>query len=198
MDFKDDKLTWNINDEFMFGRSLLVAPVTHALYTREAREFTEEAVDWSGARTMGVYLPARTKWYDWWTGKMYVGGKSVEADASLDRCPLYVRAGSIIPIGPDVQYASEKAWDYIEVRVYTGADGRFTLYEDEGDNRNYEKGAYSTIEFTLKGRTLTIGERKGSYKGMLQKKHLHINVISADGQKDLYVSYNGEETKINL
>jgi len=189
MDFPKDKNTWENNYEFMFGNSILVAPVSKALYTREERTYSEEKVDWLAPKTFDVYLPAGAKWYDWWTGKVYTGGQTVSADAPLDHCPLYVRAGSIIPIGPDVQYTSEKPWDDMEVRVYPGADGSFTLYEDEGDNQNYKNGAYTTIKFTLKGNALTVGARQGSYDGMLQNRTFKVRFMDSD--KTVEVKYNG-------
>jgi alpha-D-xyloside xylohydrolase len=127
MDFRTDARVLSIGDQFMFGPAILVNPVTE-----------------QGATTRHLYLPV-SGWYDFWTGSSVTGGKMVDAAAPLDRIPLYVRAGSIVPMGPDVEYTTEKPADPIELRVYTGADGDFTLYEDENDNYNYEKGAYATI-----------------------------------------------------
>ena len=109
-----------------------------------------------------VYLPAGTTWYDFWTGEKFEGGKQITAACPIDKMPLLVRAGSIVPLGPVVQYAAEKPSDPIEVRIYAGADGSFTLYEDEGDNYNYEKGVFATIELRWDDatRTLTIGEAR--------------------------------------
>ena len=196
MDFASDKNTWNIGNEYMFGKSLLVAPVSKALFTTEERKFSTESVDWSTPATFDVYLPAGAKWYDFWTGELLNGGRTVAADAPIDRCPLYVRAGSIIPLGPDVQYASEKPWDDLEIRVYPGANGSFVLYEDEGDNHNYEKGEYSTIEFTLKGRTLTIGERSGAFSGMLQNRNFRIVDVSTGNTHN--AAYSGSLLSIRL
>ena len=196
MDFAADRNTWNINDEFLFGKSLLVAPVTKALFTREERTWSEETVDWTAPQSVSVYLPAGAKWYDWWTGELHAGGQTVLADAPIDRCPLYVRAGSIIPIGPDVQYTGEKPWDDLEIRVYPGADGSFTLYEDEGDNHDYENGAYSTVEFTLKGGRLTIGERSGSFPGMLQTRRFRI--VNAATGKTLAIDYSGSRQSFRM
>ena len=196
MDFAADRNTWNINNEFMFGKSFLVAPVTKALFTREERTYSQEKVDWSKPQSISVYLPAGAKWYDWWTGEFLAGGQTVSADAPIDRCPLYVRAGSIIPIGPDVQYTDEKPWDDLEIRVYPGADGKFTLYEDEGDNHNYEKGAYSTIEFSLKGNTLTIGSRSGSFPGMLTSRRFR--VVNAATGRTITADYSGSRLSLRL
>ncbi len=191
MDFAKDKNTWNNNTEFMFGDAFLVAPVLKALYTREEKTWSEETVDWlAPGKTYDVYLPAGVKWYDWWTGQVYSGGQTISASAPIDRCPLYVKAGSIVPVGPeDVQYTSERPWDDLEIRVYPGADGSFTLYEDEGDNQNYKNGEYSTISFTLKGNTLTIGARSGSYNGMLSSRTFRVKFMDKGVEKT--VKYNG-------
>ena len=199
MDFAADKNVWDIPDEFMFGRSLLVAPVTHALFTStEERKWSEEKVNWNVPATTEVYLPAGANWYDWSTNKFYKGGQTVTAAAPIDRCPLYVKAGSIIPIGPDVQYTSEKPWNDIEVRIYGGADADFTLYEDEGDNYNYEKGRYSTINFKLRGRTLTIGKRNGSYSGIPAFRTFRLVYIDGKGRVSRNVVYNGTATTIKF
>ncbi|MBQ0044130.1 MAG: DUF5110 domain-containing protein [Bacteroidales bacterium] len=190
MDFPKDRNTWENNSEFMFGKSLLVAPVNKALYTREDRTWSEEKVDWTVHQSFDVYLPTGAKWYDWWTGKLYNGGQTISADAAIDRCPVYVKAGSIIPVGPDVQYVNEKPWDDLEIRVYPGADGSFTLYEDEGDNQNYKDGAYSTIKFTLKGSTLTIGAREGSFEGMLMDRTFRVVFMDRNIQKTVRYSGN--------
>ena len=196
MDFAADRNTWNINDEYMFGSSILVAPVTKALFTREERTYSEEKVDWTWPQTVSVYLPAGTGWYDWWTGELLAGGQTVTAAAPIDRCPLYVRAGSIIPIGPDVQYTDEKPWDELEIRVYPGADGKFILYEDEGDNHNYEKGVYSTIEFSLKGNTLTIGSRSGSFPGMPASRRFR--VVNVATGRTVTADYSGSRLSLRL
>ena len=199
MDFASDRNTWDINDEFMFGRSILVAPVTHALYTENERQGWSDAVpDWKESRSMEVYLPEGCKWYDFKDNKVYSGGRKVSADASLERCPVFVREGSIIPMGPDVQYTSEKPWDELDIMVYAGPEGKFTLYEDEGDGYDYEKGAYSTIDFTLKGSKLTIGSRKGEYPGMLKNRKFVINYINGKKVKKTTVSYNGSSKTVKL
>ena len=198
MDYAADRNVWDMNDEFMFGRSLLVAPVTEAMYMPERRAWYEEFPDWTQKKEMEVYLPAGNRWYDYATNKVYGGGATVKVDASIDHCPLFVREGSILPIGPEVQYTSEKPWDDLLICVYAGPKGNFTLYEDEGDNYNYEKGAYSTIDFTLKGRKLTIGARKGSYPGMLQNRTFHIMYIDGNTVKGQTVSYSGKAVTINL
>jgi alpha-D-xyloside xylohydrolase len=151
MDFRTDVRAQAVGDQFLFGPAFLVSPVTEP-----------------AATSRHLYLP-KARWHDFWTGAVTEGGRAVDAPTSLDRIPLYVRAGSIVPMGPDVEYSSEKPADPIEVRVYPGADGGFRLYEDEGDNYDYEKGVYATIPFHWDdaGRTLTIGDRSGTFPGML-------------------------------
>ena len=196
MDFASDRKVWDINDEYMFGRSLLVAPVTEPLYTRcEEQKWSEEFPDWTEKRSMEVYLPAGALWYDLRDGRSYKGGSTVSVDASLDSCPVFAKAGSIIPFGPEVQYSSEKPWDNLEIHVFKGADGTFTLYEDEGDSYNYEKGAYSTITFTLKGGRLSIGARIGAFEGMLGSRTFHI--VTSDG-KTIDVNYNGKPITVKI
>lgn len=196
MDFAGDRNTWDMNNEFMFGRSLLVAPVDHAVFTSEEKRWSEESYDWTKAASVDVYLPSGTSWYDWWTGKKYKGGRTVSVDASLDKVPVFVKAGSIVPLGPsNVDFASQKDWDNLEIRVYTGADGSFTLYEDEGDGYAYESGAYSTVTFSLKGSRLVIGERQGAFNGMLDTRNFHIVTV---GGKEMDVEYKGEQITIEL
>lgn len=214
MDFANDKNVWDINDQYMFGKSILVAPVVNAQYTSEASvAVTEEdgwdradgknkgeresAVDFAKAKSTKVYLPAGTVWYDFWTNEKYDGGQEITQKTAIDMIPLYLKAGSIVPIGPKVQYATEKAWDKLEVRIYPGANGAFTLYEDEFDNYNYESGAYTEIPMTWNNasRRLTIGARKGAYEGMLQ--HRQFTIVLADGTQKV-VSYNGKKLDVRF
>ncbi len=207
MDFKNDPETWNNNREFMFGRSFLVCPVVDPLYTEEKIVHTDEnsgwdrhdaekgsvwkAVDWSATRQYEVYLPSGADWYDYWTGTLLRGGRSVKAQAPLAHSPLYVKAGSIVPLGPAVQYADTKDWQTLDIMVYPGADARFTLYEDEGDNYNYERGLYSTIDLVWndKTRTLTIGRRQGQYPGMAARRRFNVKVA---GGASRTVDYSGK------
>ena len=214
MDFAQDKNTWDNRSEFMFGRSLLVAPVLHALYTDEQPVSTDELTgwnkqqgtegklledhtDWSQQKTCDVYLPAGADWYEFSTGQLLQGGQTVTASAQLDDLPLYVRAGSILPLGPDVQYAGEKSWDNLDIVVYPGRDATFTLYEDEGDNYNYERGQYTEIPFTWndRSRTLTVGRRTGRYPGMLQSRTFRVRLH--DGQT-VTVAYDGGKKTVRL
>lgn len=213
MDFPADRNTHDCNDKFMYGRSLLVAPVLHAAYTPEdaisANKWLgldngtdnsakiKAAVNFNDVKEHSVYLPAGTAWWDYFTGEKLQGGKTHSRPVKLNSIPLYVKAGSILPIGPDVQYATEKPWDNLEVRVYPGADGEFTLYEDEGDNYNYEKGMFSTITFAYddSARKLTIGDRSGSFPGMIGKRKFRI--VLPDG-KSATVDYDGRKQTVKL
>lgn len=213
MDFKDDPNTWNNNRQFMFGRNLLVCPVVDPLFTEEKIVKTDEMsgwnrdkvdggnawkpVDWTQDKTFNVYLPAGTDWYDFWTNERLKGGQHVDAAAPISRSPLYVKAGSILPIGPDMQYSNEVPWDNLTINVYPGANGEFVLYEDEGDNYNYLDGKYTEIpmKWNDKSRTLTIGARKGSYDGMLSTRKF--TVVTPDG-KTKTVSYNGKKQSVKL
>ena len=103
-----------------------------------------------------MYLPAGTNWIDFWTGTQHTGGQTISKETPLNIVPLYVKAGSILPMGPEVQYATEKKWDDLELRIYPGADGEFVLYEDENDNYNYERGQYSEIRFNWNEKNVRI------------------------------------------
>ena len=148
------------------------APIHFAFESTDKRPGFRIMREPAGPQQRSVYLPGKADWYDFWSGQRLTGGQTLNADAPLERIPLYVRAGAIVPMGPELQYAAEKPADPIELRVYRGADGAFSLYEDEGDNYNYEKGAFAHIPITWNeaGRTLTIGERKGSFPGMPAKR----------------------------
>ncbi|HMJ20760.1 MAG TPA: TIM-barrel domain-containing protein [Terriglobales bacterium] len=160
MDWRTDPKTWNIGDQFMFGPAVLVSPVLKQDATHRT-----------------VYLPESPLWYDFWTGASTKGGREVEAEASLDRIPLFVRAGSIVPLGPEIEYADQKPAGPIELRIFRGANGKFDLYEDEGDTYNYEKGAHALIplRWSETDKTLTIGDRDGRYPGM--PKELAFNIV---------------------
>lgn len=212
-DFAADKTVWDMTDEFMFGHSILAAPIVSPQYTEERIIRTNEmtgwnrqnatengstgAVDFTATKTATKYLPKGAQWYDFWTGQRYQGGQNVELQTSIDRVPMFVRAGSILPLGPEMQYVGEKSWDNLELRVYPGANGSFVLYEDEGDSYNYEKGTYTTITFDWsdKSRTLTIGARRGSYPGMLQFRTF--TVVMPDGSQKT-VDYRGIKTTVRF
>lgn len=188
-DFPEDKKVIDIGDEYMFGKSILVAPVT------------------SEVRRRSLYLPEGGQWVDFWTGEKLEGGQEISREAPIDIIPLYVKAGSIIPVGPSVQFATEKSWDDLQVRIYPGADGEFTLYEDENDNYNYEKGKYTTVRMTWsdKDRKLTIHPRMGSYDGMLQHRNFRVVVVDHlkglgldNGSYTVNVEYKGKKLNIRL
>ena len=195
MDFPADRRVWDMGSEYMFGTSFLVCPVTDPMYTRMEGE--NRVPDFSQVKNAEVYLPEGAAWYDFWTNERLEGGQTVEKAAPLDILPLYVKAGSIVPRGPQVQYATEKPWDNLEVWVYPGADGSFCLYEDEFDNYNYEQGAYTEISMRWddSSRTLTIDARQGSYKGMLETRRF--TVRTADGMEKT-VTYTGKKVRVKL
>ena len=197
MDFKDDPKTLDNNREFLFGRSLLVAPVVEALYTPEKIQ-KEVTADWTAKKTYDVYLPQGTQWYDYWTNERLEGGQTVKADGTLAHCPVYVKAGSILPLcKKEVMNANIDDWQTLDLLVYPGADATFTLYEDEGDNYNYEQGAYSTItlQWNDRKRTLTIGKREGSFKGMLENRTFRIQL---PGGQSKTVEYNGSKVEVKF
>ena len=188
MDFRTDVRAQNIGDQFMFGPAFLVNPVTEP-----------------AATTRALYLP-QSKWYDFWTGSLITGNRTIEADAPLERLPLYIRAGSILPLGPDEEWSTEKPADPIELRIYQGADGDFTLYEDENDTYNYEKGAYATIplHWDEAHQTLVIGDRKGQFPGMMESRTFrvvfvgqgHGSGIDPEPQPDKIVTYSGKQVTV--
>ena len=159
MDFANDAEALNVPDQYLFGPAIMVNPVTQ-----------------KGAKDRTVYLPGNGIWYDFWTGKQRQAGHQLVAAAPIDIMPLYVRAGAILPLGPQIQYAGEIPADPIELRVYRGANGTFTLYEDEGDSYNYEKGVYATIPISWDEASgvLTIGRRKGTFPGMLKDRTFRV------------------------
>ena len=213
-DFAADKRVWNMTDEFMFGRSILAAPIVNPQYTEE-KIIKEDAMtgwnrkdvksdgaavdplDWTVTKTATKYLPKGAVWYDYWTNQRYQGGRDVTIQTSLARVPMFIRAGSILPLGPEMQYVGEKSWEHLELRIYPGANGSFTLYEDEGDSYNYEQGVYSTIDFSWNDKTctLTIADRQGKFPGMLQQRQF--TVCLPDGQQKS-VSYDGKQTFVRF
>jgi alpha-D-xyloside xylohydrolase len=189
LEFSSDPGARAISDQFLFGPALLISPVT-----------TE------GAKQRTLYLPAGTSWVDFWTGKRVKGGQTINAEAPLDLLPIYAKAGSIVAFGPEGQYASAKA-EPIEVRIFAGADADFTLYEDEGDNYNYEHDAYSviSIHWDDKAGTLTIGDRHGSFPGMLEHRTFHVLRVTdghgvgiAPAKPDASVEFDGKSVSVHL
>ena len=197
MDFAADKNTHNLTDEFLFGKNILVAPVVTPMYV--SSQDGKGTEDYSQPKSRTVYLPLGSSWVDFYTGKSYAGGQTIERQAPIDLIPLYLKAGSILPIGPDVEYAQQKKWDNLEIRIYPGTDGQFTLYEDEGDNYNYEKGACSTITFQWNDATreLTISNRTGKFKGMLTSRSFRLLLVG-EHPTTRKVNYSGKKIKIVL
>lgn len=190
MDFADDRTVENIGDQFMFGPSFMVSPV----YSY-------------GARSREVYFPKGAGWYDFYNGTYREGGEKAVVEAPYERIPLYVKAGSIVPFGPDIQYADEKQPENIVLYVYRGADGSFTLYEDENDNYGYEQGRYAMIPFAYDEQSgrLTIGERKGDFPGMLKERRFTIVPLNKENAspydpdaKGKIVNYNGTKQVVEL
>ena len=188
MDFRTDERAQNIGDQFMFGPAILVNPVTEP-----------------AASLRQLYLP-NTKWYDFWAGTAAPGGRMIEAAAPLERLPLYVRAGSILPLGPEMEWSTEKPADPIELRIYPGADGDFVLYEDENDNYNYEKGAHAIIplHWDDSNRVLTVGDRKGEFPGMLKQRTFRVVFVRENhgvgvdpsDEPDKVVQYSGTKLEV--
>lgn len=215
MDF-NDKNVRDMNNEYMFGKSILVAPIVNAQYTPETilranaetgwdkkdanSENKAQSVNFKQAKSTKVYLPEGTAWYDFWTNEKINGGQEITRATTIDEIPLYIKAGSIVPFGPQVQYATEKKWDNLEIRVYPGANGTFSLYEDENDNYNYEKGIYSTVTFTWNDakKSLTINDQKGSFPGMLTTRKFNITVIAAGQKINKAIIYSGKKLIVKL
>lgn len=210
MDFPGDEKALDIDNEYMFGKSILVCPVTDSQYVKsekDGKKYINSVEDFSKVKSSKVYLPAGTTWVDFWDGKSYKGGQTVERKTPIDILPLYVKAGSILPWGPEVQYAKEKDAGKLEIRIYPGADGEFTLYEDEGDNYNYEKGQYATIKFVWndKARVLTIAKREGSFPGELASRQFNVVMIGKNAGTGLtetkanrVLDYSGDEVSVKF
>ena len=165
-------------------------------------------IDFSRNKSIKVYLPSGCEWYDFWTNEKISGGKSVNKETPIDIMPIYIKAGSILPIGPKVQYAKEKKDAPLEIRIYPGKNATFTLYEDEGDNYNYEKGNYSTIDFKWDDSTstLSIGQRNGNFNGMLKKRTFKVVLASTESgigmeensPQSKTINYNGKAVFVKL
>jgi alpha-D-xyloside xylohydrolase len=192
MDFAKDTAVLNVSDQYMFGSALLINPVHTFKQTKRS-----------------VYLPKNNGgWYDLYTGKWHTGAQHIIADAPYERMPVFVKAGSIIPFGPELQYTSEKQADTIILNVYAGADASFNFYEDEGTNYNYEKGSFATIAFNYNEvlKIITIGERQGAFNGMLKKRVFRINLVNknqpktlnSDAKVNYEVVYEGKKVVIKV
>ena len=191
MDFNGDRKVENIKDQWMFGPALMACPVGYYK-----------------ARNRSVYFPQQCGWYDLYSGEHIDGGQTLVVDAPYERIPVFVREGSIIPFGPEIQYCDEKPAELINLYVYAGKDGRFQLYEDEGTNYNYEKGKYATIDITYDdaSRTVTFGKRNGSFNGMLKQRRFNVVLVTQDAPKELTfdhpegttVTYSGKTVSVKL
>jgi alpha-D-xyloside xylohydrolase len=207
MDFPADTLAREVTDQYLFGPSLLVSPVTS--YRARSRPVYLPR----NPPTRGPLGPARSResprtgWYDFWTGRHLAGGRTVQAAAPYDRIPVYVRAGSIVPLGPELQYTDEKPADPITLFVYTGAHGRFSLYEDDGGSYGYERGEFTRIPLRWDegSRTLIIGRHEGSFPGMLARRSFQVVFVSPgrpvgfsfEPRPDRTVGYVGEEVRLS-
>lgn len=190
-DFRGDENIQSIPDQYMFGPAFLVNPVTT-----------------QGDKSRSVYLPKAADWYDFWTGKKLNGGQTLQADAPIATMPLYVRAGSIVPMGPEVEYATQKTNKVIELRIYPGANGQFKFYEDQNDTYNYEKGQYSTFNITWndKTRTISISDTKGSFPGMLKQRTFNVVLVNGEHgtdeiaatQFDKTFTYSGKSLSVKI
>lgn len=189
MDFTSDTEVYDIDDQYMFGPAFMVCPVYE--YKARNRE---------------VYFPKNKGWYDFYTGRYQEGGIKKRVDAPYERMPLFVPEGAIIPVGPELQYATEKKPDPIDLYIYTGADGSFELYEDENVNYNYEKGKFAVIPFTYneKEKKLVIGDREGEFDGMLEFRKFNVIFVSKnhpvgfkpDRTEGILVEYDGTRIEV--
>lgn len=214
MDFPHDRKAILLDDEYMFGPAFLVCPVTRPLYTKKGEEdnrgicLVPDGDIGNASASYEVYLPEGSEWVDFWSNEPVQGGQEISRDCPISLMPLYVKAGSILPLGPKVLYADEQAWDTLDICIYPGADGDFTLYEDEFDNYNYEQGCFSTIRFHWddEKRALTIGKREGTFAGMLQKRRFRLTLMAPgkpSAEKpvacpDREVHYEGERLTVSF
>ena len=205
MDFPRDTRVYDIDNEYLFGPSILVNPVTEPMYI--GRNGDKTLLNFDEVKRQNVYLPKGNDWIDFWTGKTIKGGQEIMREVPIDIMPLYVKVGTILPMGPFVQYAEEKDWDNLEIRIYKGADGEFVLYEDENDNYNYEKGKYSTIRFWWNDnrQELQIDKRKGTFPGMLKERKFRFILVDEvngiginESSKYTEVKYTGKDMTIRL
>ena len=192
MDFNGDDKVLDIKDQWMFGPALMACPVGE--YQKYSRN---------------VYLPKQKGWYDFYTGKHYAGGQTIVADAPYEKIPVFLPEGAILPVGPEMEWSDQKKAELIDLYVYAGKDGEFTIYEDEGTNYNYEKGKYATIDIKYNDaqRTITFGTRKGSFDGMLLKRRFNVVLVGtnreqgvnlAKAPKGKMVKYAGKQVVVSL
>jgi alpha-D-xyloside xylohydrolase len=195
LEFPADIRTHGVSDEFLFGPSLLVCPVTQPMYYGEGSRAISDV-----AKTWEVYLPAGSQWFEFWSGELCNGGQVVVADAPLGRIPVFARAGSIVPMTEPMQFVDEDREAAYELRVYTGADAAFTLYEDAGDGYAYERGEYGLvfIEWDEHARELIVHARQGSFPEMVKDREYRVVFLSADGTRHAELRYEGEEVRLRM
>jgi alpha-D-xyloside xylohydrolase len=194
LDFPSDLATHNLTDQFLFGPALLVCPVTAPMY------YGKNSLPIAGAsKSREVYLPAGENWFDFWTDEIHEGGRTITTAAPLETMPLFVRAGSILPMTESMQFVDEHPTAPYEIRIYRGADGTFTLYEDAGDGYDYEHGAFALVEFFWNEALgeLKIGSRQGSFPGLVASREYRLIFISGHGREIKTVNYAGSEAKIS-
>ena len=189
-DFRNDPNVHSIPDQYMFGQALLINPVTQPNASMTANH--------NSVPLRKLYLPNLVIWFDFWTGQQYQGGQTIEMPAPIETIPVFVKAGSIIPMGPFLQYATEKPADTLELRIYPGADAEFNLYEDENDNYNYEKGMYATIKFKWmdKQQTIMVSTTKGKFEGALKKRVLRFVLVGKDHGTGVQITQKSDKTVI--
>ena len=195
LEFPKDIRAHNICDEFLFGPSLLVCPVTRPMYYQQGSRAISDVVS-----THEVYLPAGSEWFDFWNDRLWSGGQVVVADAPLERIPVFVRAGSIVPLTEPMQFVDEKRNAAYELHVYTGADARLILYEDAGDGYAYERGerALVSMEWDENARELLVHAREGSFPEIAQEREYRIVFISASGTRKHRILYVGKEVRVRM
>ena len=195
LEFPKDIRTHDLSDEFLFGPSLLVCPVTQPMYYRQGSRAISDV-----ASTREVYLPAGAQWFDFWSGRLYDGGQATVVEAPLDRIPVFVRAGSIVPMTEPMQFVDEDRNAAYELRVYTGADATFVLYEDAGDGYAYERGEYALvfIEWKEQARELVMHSRRGSFPELVREREYRIVFISDGGTLQHSLLYRGEEVRLRM
>ncbi|CAF1182645.1 unnamed protein product [Rotaria magnacalcarata] len=190
LDFPDDPNTFDLIDQYLFGSALLICPVTKPMYyQRNSIPIRDEP------KTRCVYLPLGSRWYDFWTETIHEGGQTNVASASLDTLPIFVREGSIIPMTQVMQYVDEVTDAPYEIRIYRGADARFTIYEDEGDNYNYEQEAFALVSLSWyeSCNQLKISSRQGFFSGLVTERQYDIIFISEEGRETKTIIFKGDE-----
>jgi alpha-D-xyloside xylohydrolase len=194
LDYPNDVNTFNLIDQYLFGSALMVCPVTTPMYYERNSQPIPDA-----PKTRAVYLPTGNQWYDFWTETVYDGGQTITAAAPLDTMPIFVPAGSIIPMTQVMQYVNEVPTAPYEIRIYRGGDTNFTIYEDAGDTYDYEQGAFAIINLSWIESTgqLTIHDRQGSFPELVKERQYNVIFISKQGRETKSVDYTGQEIQVS-